>query len=174
MRKLEINTKHLVSTFFVFKKKNFLVFKDLGRKMSLYFMVSSKNAVKISPNYLLVGGNSIYYSWVSRVFNSFKSGIKKKILLLGLGYQAFANNNSLNFKIGYSHTILLSFRNEKVSISLFKCRRKNINILVFGYYMDNVCSITNKMKTLKKSNSYKEIGFFFKNSNKKLKKFKKK
>jgi len=103
--------------------------------------------------------------------------LKKKLLLLGLGYQAFnyfAKQATICFKLGFSHTVILYLPNKKISLSIFKCKKKNINIYISGNIFSDVCNVANKISCLKSANAYKEIGFYYKNQKKRIKMFKKK
>ncbi len=174
MKNINLNPTQEKSTILVIKKKKFLVIKNVKQQSFIFFLLPQKTEINIKLNVLILTTGVKSINYMSKIINIFSNGIKSKILLLGLGYQAWSQNNILNFKLGYSHTVLLKLPSKELTLSIFRCRKKTINILIFGYNFFKICTFINKIKNLKKSNAYKEIGFYFKNKKRKIKNFKKK
>lgn len=175
MKTILLNKLEFNSTFLVLNKKKILIIKKINSNNVIFFLLKKNASVIIEKEKLFIDEKyNIIYKNIITLKNFLNNGLKKKILLLGLGYQAFFKNEILNFKIGYSHTIILKYPKTRVSISIFKCRRKQINLILSGFNSEYVFNLFNKIINLKKPNTYKEIGFFNKKVKRKVKLFKKK
>lgn len=86
--------------------------------------------------------------------------IKKKLILKGLGFRCFLSGDKkqLNFKIGYSHIIILNIPKKITSITIDK------NFLILESYDSAfVGNFSKRIKQLKTLDVYKNKGFSYKN-----------
>jgi large subunit ribosomal protein L6 len=102
-----------------------------------------------------------YYSFFNAffIFNDINKKYKKKLFLKGLGFKIFYDktSHSLNFKLGFSHSVLFSLpSNVFVSLNKTTLLLESKNNVVLG-------DITNKIKLLKIPDVYKGKGFVIKN-----------
>ena len=97
--------------------------------------------------------------------------VKKKLKLKGLGLKMnlSSDSKSLEFKLGFSHSILLEIPTKNIHINI----QKNI-ISIEGVDSVEVGNFTNKIRSLKFPDSYKGKGFWYKSEKEKLKEIKKK
>lgn len=172
IKQINFNEANFKISVLTIKKQKIILIKNA--KYSYYCIVNKKNIYKIKSNNFYFKQENQIFNQLAKIKNILLYGIKKKLVILGLGYQAYYKNEMLNFKIGFSHTIILKVLSKQITLSIFKCRKKNINIKIISYDYEKVYNLANKIKLLKKPNIYKEIGIFNKNEKKKIKAFKKK
>lgn len=109
--------------------------------------------------------NNLLFVWLKK----FSKPFKKQLLLKGLGFKGnIINNSILELKLGFSHVVkvLLNFNELKVSMH-------NNLLTVEGFEADKVGNFLEKIKKLKKTDSYKGKGFWYKNESRTLKEIKK-
>ena len=96
---------------------------------------------------------------------------RKKLFLKGLGYRInfSEDKKNLEFKIGFSHIIKLPIPLKNLSVTVDKNR-----ITLEGINPVTVGNFAVKIKNLRKPDSYKGKGFWYKNENISLKEVKKK
>ncbi len=94
---------------------------------------------------------------------------KKKLILDGLGLKVLINDNTLNFKLGYSHIISFPFPNE-----LKRIRIKKKKITLESTDKIKIGNFAKKIYNLRSYDTYKVKGFSFLGVAKKLKEIKKK
>jgi large subunit ribosomal protein L6 len=107
---------------------------------------------------------------VSNALHS-KTLLRKRLLLYGLGYKVRCTKRRLVFKIGFSHQIQL--KRPKDIKRLIQIKKKP-KFTLESYDKIQLGNFANRVFNLKKLNSYKQKGFRFASSKKKLKPFKKK
>jgi ribosomal protein L6P/L9E len=112
-----------------------------------------------------------YYSNLMLFINNLEYLVKKKLKLKGLGLKMSLSSDSktLEFKLGFSHSILLEIPNTNINVNI----QKNV-ISVEGVDSVEVGNFTNKIRSLKFPDSYKGKGFWYKSEKEKLKEIKKK
>lgn len=97
--------------------------------------------------------------------------IKKKLRLKGLGFRMCLSTdlNSLELKLGLSHSIVLRIPSNKIKITLQKnvCIVEGFNKVDVGNFSSLICS-------LKRPDDYKGKGFWYSNQKENLKVIKKK
>jgi ribosomal protein L6P/L9E len=106
-----------------------------------------------------------FFSQLQDFSKRLEKPFKKRLLLKGLGYKAaLKTENSLELKIGFSHSVSIVFDKETIKVTL----DKNI-LMVEGFDKTKVGNFVNKIRTLKLPDSYKGKGFWYKNEVIKLK-----
>lgn len=158
--------KDISFKYFLIDNKIFLVYIVSNRLF--YLMVPAfLNIKKIGLNFFMWANikyeNDLnqYYSFYNNFFflNDVNKKYKKKLFLKGLGFKIFYDktSHSLNFKLGFSHSVLFSLpSNVFVSLNKTTLLLESKNNVVLG-------DITNKIKLLKIPDVYKGKGFVIKN-----------
>lgn len=102
-------------------------------------------------------------------FKKFIKPFKKQLILKGLGFKGnIVNNSILELKLGFSHLLKVPLNSKELNVSI------NNNVLtVEGFESDKVGNFLEKIRKLKKTDSYKGKGFWYKNELKILKEIKK-
>lgn len=115
--------------------------------------------------------NSIFLNFSNNIkhFTQKSSLFKQKLRINGLGFKITNANNSINFKLGYSHLISIS---TPKAITKFSPRKKKVKIESFDKI--KLGNFINKVYKLRKSDAYKGKGFSFWNVKQTLKEIKKK
>lgn len=171
-QKFYINCK-LKFSFVVLDQKKFIVINSNFKKV--YFFIPLQIKVKKCIDNL-----TFIYSVDSKkssdiLCNNFKKWLQlkekpsiKKLILKGLGLKVtLTHSNVLEFKLGFSHLIKLTI-SKSISIVLVK----NI-IILESFNLVELGNVANKIKRLKKPNSYKGKGIWYKNEKLNLKLVKK-
>ena len=91
------------------------------------------------------------------------------MILKGLGFKGnIVNNSILELKLGFSHLLKVPLNSKELNVSI------NNNVLIVeGFESDKVGNFLEKIRKLKKIDSYKGKGFWYKNELKILKEIKK-
>lgn len=134
-----------LSCFFTFKKlKNILVFDNLKN----FFFLNSLS------------------SW----FKKFNKPFKKQLILKGLGFKGNISSGGsvLEFKLGFSHIIKILLDSKELKFSMV-----NNVLTIEGFEASKVGNFLEKIRKLKRFDSYKGKGFWYKNESKTLKEIKK-
>ena len=103
---------------------------------------------------------SSYVSCFNTWLKSYNRSLKKKLILKGLGFRCFLSNDKkqINFKIGYSHIIVLNIPKKITSITIDK------NFLILESYDRALLgNFSKRIKQLKTLDVYKNKGFSYKN-----------
>ena len=127
------------------------------KKIGNYLHLKNLNNVKFD---LLIS------SWLK----GFVKPFKKQLILKGLGFKGSVNNEGslLELKLGFSHIVNVPLDTKKLKVSM------NNNILTAeGFEPDNIGNFLEKIRKLKKIDSYKGKGFWYKNESRVLKEIKK-
>jgi hypothetical protein len=157
--------------FLLFKKIPILVvetpyFTKKYIKLPFFLKIKKLKNILVLENLIDMKFSNLIFSW----FKKFAKPFKKQLILKGLGFKGSVldNNSLLELKLGFSHKldILLNLKDIKVSM--------NNNILTAeGFESDKVGNFLQKIRKLKKFDSYKGKGFWYKNERKPLKDIKK-
>jgi len=167
-------------SFCFFKGQKILLFKTKMHSVK-YFVCPEFISFKTTENSLILVLLSDtkddfiffeqYYNYLILFVNNLEHLVKKKLKLKGLGFKMNLSNdsNSLELKLGFSHSISLEIPKKDIKVNI----QKNI-ISVEGVDSVKVGNFTNKIRSLKFPDSYKGKGFWYKSEEKKLKEIKKK
>jgi hypothetical protein len=157
--------------FLLFKKIPILVvetpyFTKKYIKLPFFLKIKKLKNILVLENLIDMKFSNLIFSW----FKKFAKPFKKQLILKGLGFKGSVldNNSLLELKLGFSHKldILLNLKDIKVSM--------NNNILTAeGFESDKVGNFLQKIRKLKKFDSYKGKGFWYKNEQRSLKDIKK-
>ena len=147
----------------IYKENNILFFKTSLGILSLTFMDSVYFFIK--KNKLLISINhkkkkrilNLYTKLIKLKIRGVLQGFKIKLILKGIGFKAFIENNKLILKLGFSHNITILIP-ENIKII------NNINSLIFNsldYIFLN--QFVHTVKNYKKPEPYKGKGLILKN-----------
>ena len=128
----------------------------------------------LNSNYLILESNNkailgLYYSILKTKLQGLVQNFKKLLILNGLGFKVFENENKLIFKLGYSHDIVADIP-LGIKVKLLKANQ----FIVYSSDWEKLTQFCANLKKLRKINPYKGKGLLFKNENIKLKEGKKK
>ena len=171
----KLNTKYFLpknlQIYFIFIKNiNILVIQTpllkkkylkLPRFIKLKKLKNELHLEKINEKYF----HNLLVLWLKK----FSKPFKKQLLLKGLGFKGnIIKNSILELKLGFSHiiNILLNYTELKFSMH-------NNLLTVEGFEADKVGNFLEKIKKLKKIDSYKGKGCWYKNESRTLKEIKK-
>jgi ribosomal protein L6P/L9E len=159
-----------------FNNQRFLMYlTDLDRKYLLIpdyinFFIEGKNY-----NFTYELDNEKLFNDFSELLNFWLRNIKrlyrKSLFLKGLGYKVTISDDKkfLLLKLGYSHIISVEIPTSRLIVRI----NKN-SIVVEGYDPVEVGNFANRIRCLKKPDSYKGKGVWYKNEIRTLKELKKK
>ncbi len=172
-KKVKLNTLDALSFakinnnfFILFKyKKNFINYLHIPS----FLKCELKNKTLTFSTQDVTQFQLIQYNQFFSQFQDFSKRLekpfKKRLLLKGLGYKAaLKTENSLELRIGFSHSVTVGFDKEIINITL----DKNI-LMIEGFDKTKVGNFVNKIRALKLPDSYKGKGFWYKNEVIKLK-----
>jgi large subunit ribosomal protein L6 len=133
-------------------------------RLNSYFFYKKENTL------FLTTLKSDTLSFLSSFFQIFNKISKKILILKGLGLKIFFNNKtrSLEFKLGYSHILIL-----KVDKEIFVGIKKNI-IFLQSLNKEKLGNFSFKIKNLRHPDCYRGKGIWYKNEKIKMKQVKKK
>jgi len=158
---------------------------DTGRILNL-IKSNHQSFIKIPENLncKVTSTNILFYLTNKRYLSSFggfktlltnalhsQTLITKKLFLHGLGYKVQISKGNFYFKIGFSHLVRLKRPKEIIRLGRIKKRPR---LTIESYDKIKIGNFLNQVYNFKKLNSYKQKGFRFAGSKKKLKTFKKK
>jgi len=111
-----------------------------------------------------------FFSLVTSWFKKFAKPFKKQLILKGLGFKGniIENGSVLEFKLGFSHTIRILLDSKELKFSMV-----NNVLTVEGFESYKVGNFLEKIRKLKRFDSYKGKGFWYKNESRTLKEIKK-
>lgn len=112
----------------------------------LYFSSSNEKILNIFTNY------------VKNFQVEFKIPAKKTLILRGLGLKAYSEESDLKLKLGFSHEIKIPILLNNKSTFIFG--KKSLSILNYNKII--LGNFTEKIYRLKKANSYKARGLYYK------------
>jgi hypothetical protein len=143
------------SNLYIFIPKNLFIF-ILSKKMLCFS--DDKEELKL------------FLKKLSKWLESTQNFYRKTLFLKGLGFKVgLKANKTLEFKLGFSHSNLVDLSNKEVLIKLGKQ-----SITLEGLNKNLVGQEASKIRLLKKMDSYKGKGIFYKSEKIKLKAIKKK
>jgi large subunit ribosomal protein L6 len=135
--------------------------------------ITEKNSIKFYPkkktekNINCLWGTQ--YSLLKNYINGLSRGYTKTLELIGVGFRVNLENNTLIFKLGYSHKVIFKIPSDVV----IKCPKQD-KIIIFGIDKQRVNEIIAKIQLLKKIDPYKGKGILLENTKLRLKEGKKK
>lgn len=104
--------------------------------------------------------HGLYRSLVNNMVVGVNSGYKKEMELVGVGYKASVQNNTLELNLGYSHSIYLAVP-EEIKVSAVTEKGKNPLVTVEGIDKQLVGQVCAKIRSLRKVEPYKGKGIRF-------------
>ncbi len=166
------------------RKRKVLLLKNPKSDAVTYFEIPNVINCKIEKSTLHVSSDDkvIYDNFlnlIARTQKNLEFSIRKKLILFGLGFRIFnrlADKSMLEFKLGYSHLMMMQIPKNKINFSFFKLKgtSNRINVVVEGTDSAEVGNFVAQVKRLKVPDAYKGKGFFDKGTKQVLKVFKKK
>ena len=171
-QKYSYNESLLLKLVVIQHKKFFVINLDLN---SFYFFIPVEIKVTKYNNSLILSYSQDSKEKGELICKSFKDWLTskekqaiKKLILKGLGLKVnVINSNELEFKLGFSHIVLL-----KIPKSIKITVLKNV-IILESFNKVELGNIANEIKMLKKPNPYKGKGIWYKNEKVVLKTIKK-
>ena len=157
--------------FLLFKKIPILVvetpyFTKKYIKLPFFFKIKKLKNTLLLENVIDIKFSNLLFSW----FKKFVKPFKKQLVLKGLGFKGSVldNNSLLELKLGFSHKLNILLNSKDIKVSM------NNNILTAeGFDSEKVGNFLQKIRKLKKFDSYKGKGFWYKNEQRSLKDIKK-
>tara|TARA_B100001093_G_scaffold482427_1_gene514069 strand:+ start:86 stop:616 length:531 start_codon:yes stop_codon:yes gene_type:complete len=157
--------------FLLFKKIPILVvetpyFTKKYIKLPFFFKIKKLKNTLLLENVIDIKFSNLLFGW----FKKFVKPFKKQLVLKGLGFKGSVldNNSLLELKLGFSHKLNILLNSKDIKVSM------NNNILTAeGFDSDKVGNFLQKIRKLKKFDSYKGKGFWYKNEQRSLKDIKK-
>ena len=104
--------------------------------------------------------HGLYRSLISNMMVGVSEGYKRELELVGVGYKASAEGNTLELNLGYSHAIFFAIPKE-LSISAETLKGKNPIITLQGIDKQLIGQVAAKIKSLRKVEPYKGKGIRF-------------
>ncbi len=138
-------------------------------KNKIFINKKELTIIKIIPNFILVNINNniinlklknyckkwymlgTYRSILNNIFIGLSIGFEKKLILVGIGYKAYLDNNILFLNIGYSHIIKFNIP-KNIEIS---CPSSN-EILVKGYNKELVGQVAAIIRSYRPPEPYRK------------------
>lgn len=134
------------------------------------------NLIKLTNNsdYLILESENktvlgLYYSILKKKLKGSIQKFKKVLVLNGLGFKVFNENDQLIFKLGYSHDVIIKIPSD-ISVKILKPNQ----FILYSSDWEKLTQFCANLKKLRKINPYKGKGLLFKNEIIKLKEGKKK
>lgn len=134
------------------------------------------NLIKLTNNvdYLILESKNktllgLYYSILKKKLQGSVQKFKKILVLNGLGFKVFKENEQLIFKLGYSHDVIVKIPSD-INVKILKSNQ----FILYSSDWEKLTQFCADLKKLKKINPYKGKGLLFKNETIKLKEGKKK
>ena len=155
-----------------------LVFQNIQNNILFYIKVPANIFYSIKNT-----TNFFFFSFSLKFLNSFLTLLSKqvsilrfpffiKLFLKGLGFRIklleLNNTRFLEFKLGFSHAILLNISSKNISVTV----KKN-SLILSGFLKTEVGNLANRIYNLKTPNIYTGKGFRYKRVSLKLKDVKK-
>ncbi len=131
--------------------KNNIYIKSKFNKYVLLFYKNNKIIFNVlNNNYKYWKYAGTYRSIINNIILGLLYGFKKVLLLVGIGYKAFIENNILNLNLGYSYVIKY---NIPLNIEL-KCLKNN-KLVIKGYDKQLVGQVASKIRSFRPPECYK-------------------
>ncbi len=135
-----------------FKKDNLEFFKVVHNSVIPILKKKNKIIFKTNGNYL----KNKKYTGTTRsiIFNiiyGLKYGFSKKLLIVGIGYKAYVENNTLILNLGFSHVI-----NYNIPLNInIECTNSN-EIIIKGWDKQLVGCVAAKIRSFRVPENYKK------------------
>ena len=126
------------------KKKSKNMFLYFDRNLNKLWLIN--HDLKEKHFYLAILNKLILGVW---------KGFSIKINIIGVGYKAFLNKNTLSLKIGFNHLIYYKIPND---ISIKISPKKLVTLVVFGNNFQKVQQVAAEIRSLKPVEPYKGKG----------------
>lgn len=105
---------------------------------------------------------------VSRILQVFSKNFYEVLVVKGIGYRAFREKSALVLNLGYSHAISLDIPNQLIVLCPGKA-----TIFISGRNLEEIKNFCSIIMNLRKTDSYKGKGIFYRTQKFKAKNFKK-
>lgn len=133
--------------FLLFNKNNIYIFKN--------FIINDKYGLNKNKKSTL--NRIIFKNILSRSLVSIYTGFRAKFKIVGRGYKLHKKNNSLVFKLGYSHLI---FKILDFSLFLKKKEKKKLFFTLISIHYQKMSNYVRNFKLYRIPNIYKRKGIF--------------
>lgn len=141
----------------------------LSNEINIKTSANSVNFLTFKPSYFKNCGS--FHTVLRNDIYGFLRNFKSWLVVKGLGFKVFTSENTINFKIGFSHNVVYSLPS---GIKISVLPKKSRAFCISGSDYQIVKEITARIRNFKKPSSYKNQGIFFFGENRKLKDSKKK
>lgn len=143
------------------------------------YLFNQNNIIYVTKTLVHKNLNNFQKRNIKSLRKNFNSKIKKNILessilinkrlkLVGVGFKAFLNENLIQFRLGFSHSIFCKIP-KKIEIEVVKSN----SIFIFGNSIQTITQLASNIKCYKKPEPYKGKGILYYNEKIKLKQGKK-
>ena len=104
--------------------------------------------------------HGLYRSLVNNMVVGVSEGYKKELELVGVGYRASNNGNTIELSLGYTHPIFIQLPPE-IKVETKSERNKNPLILLESCYKQLLGQVCSKIRSFRKPEPYKGKGIKF-------------
>lgn len=104
--------------------------------------------------------HGLYRSLLSNMVVGVSEGYKKELELVGVGYKASTQGNTLELSLGYSHAIFMGIPKE-LKVTAETKKGQNPRVTLEGTDKQLIGQVAAKIKSLRKSEPYKGKGIKF-------------
>ena len=101
--------------------------------------------------------HGLYRSLVSNMVKCVTEGYKRDLELVGVGYKAVNNGNTLDLALGYSHNIIFEVPSE-MKVTTLTEKGQNPKIFLEGIDKQLIGQVAAKLRSLRKPEPYKGKG----------------
>jgi ribosomal protein L6P/L9E len=155
--------------FIYFERNNILSISKLGTiksKLNTNFYIFNYNNIFILRFFLInnlyrhktnTQNKILFQTFISLLIISIFLGFRGKFKIVGRGYKLHKKNNSLIFKLGYSHLI---FKNLNLSVTLKKKDKKELFFTLISLHPSLISNYINVFRSYRIPNIYKRKGIF--------------
>lgn len=143
-----------------------------GPKGELKQAVDRDMQLEVKDGQLLIGRptdqirhkamHGLYRSLLANLVNGVNEGYKKNLELVGVGYKASNQGNTLDLSLGYSHNIVFEIPKE-LKVSTTTEKGKNPTISLEGSDKQLLGQVAAKIRSLRKPEPYKGKGVKYDN-----------
>ena len=141
-----------------------------GTKGTLQQQVDPDISLKINDGVLSVSRpteqkrhkamHGLYRALIANMIEGVTSGYKKELELVGVGYKASAQGNTLELSLGHSHSIVFQIP-EELSLVAETKKGKNPKVTLEGIDKQLIGQVAAKIRSLRKIEPYKGKGVKF-------------
>ncbi len=144
---------------FIQEKFGYVFSGSLG--LSLQIPLNKKISIKENDSSLLLQSNEkslffLYKKLIHQKIIGVVYGFKKKLKLEGIGFVAVLDNNKLNLKLGFSHSV-----NIDVPSSIKILIKKRKRLILLGSDLNEVTQFAAKIRSYKVPEIYKGKGILY-------------